>query len=192
MLLSKVLPHIDGIGDVGKGAIVPLQPPSPKRQKLERNSDLHVAKARAVVEKNRLQRKLNAATALLANRDETLLCVSTVLPGGSSLVPKTKSCSRMNIDNVKPSHFAVATRAMHLKYKVRAKVGVDLQKLICAGARAVRARQRQGVKRFLDGSARALHQHDEGKLRQVHVSYSHLWDEVRAKFRWRASKRYRK
>ena len=80
--MSKVLPHIDGIGDVGEGAIVPLQPPSPKRQKLERNSDLHVAKARAVVEKNRLQRKLNAATALLANRDEKLLCVSIVLGGG--------------------------------------------------------------------------------------------------------------
>ena len=188
------MPHIDGIGDVGEGAIVPLQPPSPKRQKLERNSDLHVAKARAVVEKNRLQRKLNAAQTGLANRDEKLLCVSTVLPGGSSLVPKTKarSCSKMNIDKVKPAHFAVATRAMHLKYKVRANVGVNLQKLICAGARAVRGRQRQGVKRFFDGSARALHQHDEGKLRQVHVSYSHLWDEVRAKFRWRASKRYRK
>ena len=189
-----MLPHIDGIGDVGEGAIVPLQPPSPKRQKLERNSDLHVAKARAVVEKNRLQRKLNAATALLANRDENFLCVSTVLPGASSLVPKAKarSCSKMNIDKVKPAHFAVATRAMHLKYKVPANMGVNLQKLICAGARAVRGRQRQGVKRFFDGSARALHQHDEGKLRQVHVSYSHLWDEVRAKFRWRASKRYRK
>ena len=47
-----MLRHIDGIGE---GAIVPLQPPSPKRQKLERNSDLHVAKARAVVEKNRLR-----------------------------------------------------------------------------------------------------------------------------------------
>ena len=182
---EKVLPHIDGIGDVGEGAIVPLQPPSPKRQKLERNSDLHVAKARAVVEKNRLQRKLNAATALLANRNEMLFWSSTVLPGASSLFPKKQALhlSNMNIDNVKTAHFAVATRAMHLKYKVRANVGVDLQKLICAGARAVRARQRQGVKRFFDGSARALHQHDEGKLRQVHVSYSHLWDEVRAKFR---------
>ena len=92
---------------------------------------------------------------------------------------------------VNPAHFAVATWAMHLQYKVRANVGVDLQKLICAGARAVRERQRQGVKRFFDGSARALHQHDEGKHRQVHVSYSHFWDEVRAKFRWRVSKRYR-
>ena len=46
LLWSKVLPHIDGIGDVGEGAIAPLQPPSPKRQKLERNSDLHVAKPR--------------------------------------------------------------------------------------------------------------------------------------------------
>ena len=95
------------------------------------------------------------------------------------------------MDKVKPAHFAVATRAMRLKYKVRADVGVGLQKLICAGARAVRARQRQGVKRFFDGSARALHQHDEGKLRQVHVSYGHLWDEVRANIRWRASERYR-
>ena len=48
------------------------------------------------------------------------------------------------------------------------------------------------MKRFFDGSARALHQHDEGKHRQVHVSYSHFWDEVRAKFRLRPSKRYRK
>ncbi|MDA8584253.1 hypothetical protein N9L68_08450, partial [bacterium] len=118
----------------------------------------------------------------------------SALPGASSLVPKAKrqSVSKTNIDKVKPVHFAVATRAMHLKYKVRANVGVKLEKLICAGARAVRARQRQGVKRFFDGSARALHQHDAGKLRQVHVSYSHLWDEVRAKFRWRPSTRYRK
>ena len=190
MFFSWVLPHIDGISDVGELAIVPLQPPSPKRQKLERNSDLHIGKARAVVEKNRVQRKLNAATSLLANRDEKLLGVSTLLPGASSLVPKAKArhVSKMNIDKMNPAHFAVATRAMHLQPKrVRANVGVDLQKLICAGARAVRARQRQGVKRFLDGSVRALRQHDEGKLRQVHVSYSHLWDEVRAKFRWRAS-----
>ena len=130
-----MLPHIDGIGDVGEGAIAPLQPPSPKRQKLERNSDLHVAKARAAVEKNRLQRKLNAATALLANMDEILLCASTVLLGASSLVPKAKarSLSKRTMDKVKPAHFAVATRAMHLKYKVRANVGVNLQKLVCAG-----------------------------------------------------------
>ena len=154
-----MLPQIDGIGDVGEGAIVPLQPPSPKRQKLERNSDLHIAKARAVVEKNRLQRKLNAATAQMARRDEQLLCVSSVLPGASSLVPKVKArrCFRRTMDKLEPADFAVATRGMHLKYKVRAKVGVDLQKLICAGARAVRGRQRQGVKRFFDGSARALH-----------------------------------
>ena len=142
-------PHIDGIGDVGEGAIVPLQPPSPKRQKLVRNSDLHIAKARAVVEKNRLQRTLNVATALLANRYEKLLCVSTVLPGASSLVPKAKArqVSKMNIDQINPAHFAVATRAMHLKYNVQANVGVKLRKLLCAGARAVRGRHRLGVKR---------------------------------------------
>ena len=100
------------------------------------------------------------------------------------MVPKAKARWDFNrtMDKLRPADFTVATRGMHLKYAVRAKVGVDLQKLICAGARAVRGRQRQGVKRFFDGSARALHQHDEGKLRQVHVSYSHLWDEVRAKF----------
>ena len=86
--MSKVLPQIDGIGDVGEGAIVPLQPPSPKRQKLERNSDIHIGKARAVVEKNRVQRKLNAAKAFLANRNEKLLGVSTLLPGASSSVGK--------------------------------------------------------------------------------------------------------
>ena len=88
MFFSWVLPHIDGIGDVGEGAIVPLQPPSPKRQKLERNSDLHIGKARAVVEKNRVQRKLNVATTLLANRDEKVLGVSTLLLGASSSVGK--------------------------------------------------------------------------------------------------------
>ena len=110
------------------------------------------------------------------------------------MVPKAKARCIANITmaKLKPADFALATRAMHLKYKVQANVGVKLRKLHCAGARAVRGRQRQGVKRFFDGSARALHQQDEGKRRQVHVSYSHLWDEVRAAFRWRPSERYRK
>ena len=110
------------------------------------------------------------------------------------MVPKAKArcTAKLHMANLKPADFAPATRAMHLNYKVQANVGVKLRKLLCAGARAVRGRQRQGVKRFFDGSARALHQHDEGKRRQVHVSYSHLWDKVRAKFRCRPSKRYRK
>ena len=92
------------------------------------------------------------------------------------MVPKAKARCIANIRmaNVKPADFALATRAMHLNYKVQANVGVNLRKLLCAGARALRGRQRQGVKRFFDGSARAHHQHDEGKHRQVHVSYSHL------------------
>ena len=110
------------------------------------------------------------------------------------MVPKAKArcIVKIRMADVKPADFALATRAMHLNYKVQANVGVKLRKLLCAGARAVRGRQRQGVKRFFDGSARALHQHDEGKRRQVHVSYSHLWDEVREKFRLTPSKRYRK
>ena len=105
---------------------------------------------------------------------------------------KARCIAKIHMANLKPADFALATRAMHLNYKVQANVGVKLRKLLCAGARAVRGRQRQGVKRFFDGSARALHQHDEGQHRQVHIAYSHPWDEVRAKFRWRPSKRYRK
>ena len=110
------------------------------------------------------------------------------------MVPKAEArcIAKILMAKLKPADIALATRAMHLNYKVQANVGVELRKLLCAGARAVRGRQRQGVKRFFDGSARALHQHDEGKHRQVHVSYSHLWEQVRAKFRWRPSKRYRK
>ena len=109
------------------------------------------------------------------------------------MVPKAKArcIAKITMAKMKPADFPLATRAMHLKYKVQANVGVKLRKLLCAGVRAVRGRQRQGVKWLFDGSARALHQHDEGKRRQVHVSYSHLWVEVRATFRCRPSKRYR-
>ena len=130
-----MLPQIDGIGDAAEGAIVPLQPPSPKRQRLQNNSDLHIAQARAVVEKNRLRRKLNAATAQVARRDEVLQIASAMFPRGSSLVPKAKARCIANIHmaNLKPADFALATRAMHLKYKVQANVGVKLRKLFCAG-----------------------------------------------------------
>ena len=180
-----MLPHIDGIGDAADGGIVPLQPPSPKRERFHNNFNLHIAQARAVVVKNRLQRKLNAATAQVARRDELLQITSAMLLGGPSLVPKAKvrCIAKILMANLKPADFALATRAMHLNYKVQANVGVKLRKFLCAGARAVRRRQRQGVKRFFDGSARALHQHDEGKHIQVHIAYRLPWDEVRAKFR---------
>ena len=132
-----------------------------------------------------MQRKLNAATPQVTKRDELVEFASAVLAGASSLVPKAKArcIAKIAMAKLKPADCALATRAMHLNYKVQANVGVKLLKLLCAGARDVRGRQRQGVKRFFDGSARALHQHDEGKRRQVHVSYSPLWDDERAKFR---------
>ena len=131
---------MDGIGDAAEGAIAPLQPPSPRRQQLQKNSNLHIAQARAVVGKNPLRRKFNAATAPVARRDEVLQIASAMLPGGSSLVPKAKArcIAKLLMANLKPADFALATRAMHLKYKVQANVGVKLRKLLCAGARAVR------------------------------------------------------
>ena len=136
-----------------------MQAPSPKRQRLQKNFDLHIAQARAVVEKNRLRRKLNAATTQVARKDEVLQIASAILLGGSSLVPKAKArcIAKLRMANLNPADFALATRAMHLYYKVQANVGVELRKLLCAGARSLRGRQRQGVKRFFDGSARALH-----------------------------------
>ena len=78
-----------------------------------------------------------------------------------------------------------------MKYKARTRVGVDFHRLICAGARCVEKRQINGLARLKQCSNRALRHLLKGSSRRVHTNYGHMWDEVRVKCRWKASRKFR-
>jgi hypothetical protein len=85
----------------------------------------------------------------------------------------------------------VAVRAVHMKSKTKLRAGIALKKLICAGSQYIEHRQLSGLERMLQNSKARLQHPILKRGRFVHVNYAHLWDEVRVRSRWKASRRFR-
>ena len=93
---------------------------------------------------------------------------------------------------VKPSYFLVLTRAVHLPPKTKTRLGIDIQTLICAGADLIEHRQSAALLSMIGASKKSLHDDTiENATRNVNVNSAHAWDEVRSKFTWRPSPKYR-
>ena len=66
---------------------------------------------------------------------------------------------------------------LHPRSKIR--LGIRLDRLICAGGKMVLDRQQEGIQCTLAGGRATMTCETFS-----HLSYSHLWDEVNCKFRW--------
>ena len=105
-----------------------------------------------------------------------------LLPSAAAVVgqPGGPCIGRKLERDLTPADFRLAVRALHLPPATRLSLGIKFVRLLCAGADYVEARQRQGLRSIIDNSKLALSHASGGRL--VHLSYSHLWDEVQVKF----------
>ena len=90
------------------------------------------------------------------------------------------------------SDLQVAVKALHLPHTSDVALGISIKRLQFAGCKAIEWRQQDGVGIIVSNSKLARKVNaglpPEKKLRAVHVTYAHLWDEVDTKFRPKVSK----
>ena len=119
------------------------------------------------------------------------LVVASV-PAVAKLVGRNKSGTNIGrAKHVQPSSFKLLSRAIHMPLKSRLHLGISHHRFLCAGAKLILNRQREGLSRLLHRSEESLSLPVAGLQRKVHLTYWHMWDEVSCKFRRFASKRFR-
>lgn len=132
----------------------------------------------------RLQKDLASSTAALDT-------VIRVLPDAGRLIGKASASSSVGrLKHLKPADLKILCRGMHLGSKANANLGVKHKRLICVGARLILQRQQRALRYLVEAGGAVLAGH-QGLRKSVHVSYSHMWDEVNAKFKLERDRRFR-
>ncbi|CAK0803103.1 unnamed protein product, partial [Prorocentrum cordatum] len=86
--------------------------------------------------------------------------------------------------------FQLAAKAVFMRDRRRARIGVDLRRLQTAAVKYLKRRQSRAVQRCLRKSAAALANGGD-QTRSVHMGVGHMWGEVEVKQQWKPSERYR-
>lgn len=167
---------------------------SRKRLRFKQQSPELLSHARSVRSAKVAKAKAALLTSEVSARSRALDTVVRSIPLAGKLVGKPQrsmAVGRMK-KNLKASDMKVLCRGAHLPSKSGAALGVKQKRLICAGSRLVLLRQKLGLRHIL-ARGREIMRDTPGKPRAnfLHVSYSHLWDEVNSKFRAMRSNRFK-
>lgn len=167
-----------------------------KTPMFQQRSAAHVAHARAA-KALKAERERNAKAEEKAKEAQAALAtVKTLLPDVSILLGNSAhKVVSLRQKRLEPKLFLLLTRALHLPATSKVNLGVKLRRLICFAAAFVLHRQRVALRAMLEASHKSLHMQlhggSAGGQKSVHVSYTHIWDEVRAQFKGRVDQRYR-
>ena len=186
-LLEEVLGH--GILDARDILVVAEAPEGEgermqKRARFSCRDENHIAHARAERRVALAQKQADEFKRGEKRANDALNSASALLPAIGKMLGKEhiEALGRKRNAALKPEHFAVVVRGMHLPLRTKCQLGINQYKLVCAGAKFILQRQEGGARLSLECSKKALSQ--PGAMRRaIHVSYCHLWDEVELKFR---------
>ena len=107
-----------------------------------------------------------------------------IAPGAAQVLGKSRAPMHIakRKKGLKPEHFKIPARAVHIPSKTKIQMGTSHKRLICLGADLVDTRQQKGIGQFLKNIkqelARCL-----PKTKFIHNVYLHMWDEVNTRLR---------
>lgn len=186
---DAVVVHVLSDDDCDTGPVVPASRPP---HKCTQRSWEHAAHARKHLEVGAAKRRAEKATAAAEESRQVLASVTALLPGAAQLVGKVHvpAVGRKSA-NLRPLDLLLAARAIFLSPRMGLALGTKHRRLIAAGVCLLLKRQRDGLTRMLASSQRCLSAPNaEGRI--IHMSYTHMWDEVELKYQWVVSERFRR
>ena len=158
-------------------------PPKPGVKYKRRSVELlqHARDAKAM---KRAETKELALKTAMEGKDLELRLVKGALPEAAALLGQRRTQFSRRKKEYGPSDFILLSRACHFKSSKHVKVGVKFKRLTCAASRLLLARQAKALARMLQLSRDALRAHGHGRC-FGHLTYCHVWDGVRVKYRSR-------
>ena len=92
------------------------------------------------------RKRLDSVASDLATLQGDVRAVSSLIPAvGSLLGHRPTKVGRLHQKDITPKHVLFLCRAVSLPASSRLRVGVDMRRLTCAGARLLLDRQRVGI-----------------------------------------------
>ena len=136
---------------------------------------------------NDLRAKVAALEGQNQDRKNLIDTVAVMLPGAAGLLGRQPtSIGRTKISNLRPDHFGLCVRALHLPLNRTPSLGVKSHRLLEAGCQVIERRQLDGLKDAMRRSGTAL-RNDTSHTKFVHLTHCHMWDEVQLNFKSRES-----
>ena len=167
--------------ELGDALAVPQEPGKPEFKRRSSALLVHAREKKGKIQLARLKRELDD------ERQSSRACmaaITTLLPGAGRLLGKqhVRHIARTRKAHLlKPKDFRLLCKAVHLRRRQAAGLGIRHTRLVCAAARLVLRRQQRGLNHVMQ-NARDASVSSGGDL-AMHVTYDFMWDETRVKYR---------
>ena len=166
--------------------------PEPKKLNFAQRSAEHISHARSVLMRNVAKRQAGTAEARATTAEQVVDTLAAAIPDASKIIGRTSTTAIGRRKNLQPYDFTVISRAIHLGRSTKLKLGSKRKRLVTMASNIALRRQKKAV----SGLVKSASKHVRGPAaspdtRHIHLSYSHSWDEVNAKYVHRRDRKYR-